>query len=78
MIPHDDLAFQWDVCQDVLDWKDYFPNRPESYKEDITGMLARLGNAVPEPGPGLPRPGSSHPVSRASWRSPSSGPLICG
>ena len=49
MIPHDDLAFQWDVCQDVLAWKDYFPNRPESYKEDITGMLARLGNAVPEP-----------------------------
>ena len=49
MIPHDDLAIQWDACQDVLAWEDYFPNRPESYKEEITGMLARLGNAVPEP-----------------------------
>ena len=48
-IPHDDLAIQWDVCQEVLAWEGYFPNRPESYKEDITGMLARLGNAVPEP-----------------------------
>ena len=48
-IPHDDLAIQWDVCQEVLAWEGYFPNRPASYKEDITGMLARLGNAVPEP-----------------------------
>ena len=48
-IPHGDLAIQWDVCQEVLAWEGYFPNRPESYKEDITGMLARLGDAVPEP-----------------------------
>ena len=40
---------QWDVCPVVLASEDYFPDRPESYKEDITGMLARLGNAVPEP-----------------------------
>ena len=48
-ILHDDRAIQWDVCQEVLAWEDYFPNRPGSYKEEITGMLARLGNAVPEP-----------------------------
>ncbi len=48
-IPPDDLAIQWDVCQEVLAWEGYFPNRPASYKQDITGMLARLGNAVPEP-----------------------------
>ena len=35
--------------QEVLAWEGYFPNRPESCKEDITGMLARLGNAVPQP-----------------------------
>ena len=29
--------------------KGYFPNRPESYKEDITSTLVQLGNAVPEP-----------------------------
>ena len=27
VIPHDDLAIQWDVCQDVLAWEGYFPNR---------------------------------------------------
>ena len=49
-IPHDDLAIQWDVCkEEVLAWEGYFPNRPESYKEDITGMLARLGDAGPQP-----------------------------
>ncbi|MCY4310458.1 MAG: hypothetical protein OXC54_03960 [Rhodospirillaceae bacterium] len=48
-IPNEDLAIQWDVCQEVLAWEGYFPDRPDSYKEDITGMLARLGNAVPEP-----------------------------
>ena len=48
-VPHGDLAVQWDVCQEVLAWEGYFPNRPASYKADITGMLARLGNAVPEP-----------------------------
>lgn len=48
-IPKEDLAIQWDVCQEVLAWEGYFPNRPDSYKQDITGMLARLGNAVPEP-----------------------------
>ena len=47
-IPHDDLAIQWDVCQEVLAWEGYFPNRPDSYKQDIVGMLARLGYAVPE------------------------------
>ena len=32
----------------MLAWEGYFPNRPASYKQDITAMLARLGNAVPE------------------------------
>ena len=35
--------------REVLAWEGYFPNRPESYKEDITGMLARLGDAGPQP-----------------------------
>ena len=48
-IPHDDLAIQWVVCQEALAWAGYFPNRPESSKKDIAAMLARLGNAVPEP-----------------------------
>ena len=47
-IPQCDLAIQWDVCQEVLAWEGYFPNRPATYKQDIVGELARLGNAVPE------------------------------
>ena len=33
----------------MLAWEGYFPNRPESYKEDIPGMFTGLENAVPEP-----------------------------
>ena len=48
-IPAEDLAIQWDVCQEVLVWEDYFPSRPATYKEDIVAELARLGDMVPEP-----------------------------
>ena len=47
-IPHRDLSIQWDVCQEVLLFEDYFPHRPPTYKEDVFAMLARLGDAVPE------------------------------
>lgn len=48
-IPHEDLAIQWDICQEVLLYENYFPYRPSDYKEQILGEMARLGNAVPEP-----------------------------
>ena len=47
-IPHRDLSIQWDVCQEVLLFEDYFPHRPPAYKQDVFAMLARLGDAVPE------------------------------
>ena len=47
-IPHRDLSIQWDVCQEVLVFEDYFPHRPPAYKEDVFAMLARLGDAVPD------------------------------
>jgi hypothetical protein len=46
-IPHQDLSIQWDVCQEVLIFEQYFPHRPTSYKQDIAKELARLGDAVP-------------------------------
>lgn len=46
-IPHQDLSIQWDVCQEVLVFEQYFPHRPASYKADIFAELARLGDAVP-------------------------------
>jgi hypothetical protein len=46
-IPHRDLSIQWDVCQEVLIFEQYFPQRPDTYKQDIFDELARLGDAVP-------------------------------
>src|SRR5437773_7614277 len=43
------LAIQWDVCQEVLIYEDYFPGRPDDYKHQVLAELARLGDAVPEP-----------------------------
>jgi hypothetical protein len=47
-IPHQDLSIQWDVCQEVLAFEDYFPHRPATYKGEMFDMLARLGDAVPD------------------------------
>jgi hypothetical protein len=46
-IPHRELSIQWDVCQEVLIFEQYFPHRPATYKTDIFAELARLGDAVP-------------------------------
>jgi hypothetical protein len=46
-IPRQDLSIQWDVCQEVLVFEQYFPDRPATYKADIFDELARLGDAVP-------------------------------
>uniref|UniRef100_UPI00195359F5 hypothetical protein n=1 Tax=Klebsiella michiganensis TaxID=1134687 RepID=UPI00195359F5 len=46
-IPAADLLIQWDVCQEVLAFEDYFKDRPPHYKKQIFDMLGRLGDAVP-------------------------------
>lgn len=46
-IPATDLAIQWDVCQEVLAFENYFRDRPSDYKKQTFDMLARLGDAVP-------------------------------
>ena len=45
-IPHQDLSIQWDVCQEVLIFENYFPWRPAGYKVEILDELARLGQRV--------------------------------
>lgn len=47
-IPVADLSIQYDVCQEVLVFEDYFPGRPADYKREVFDGLARLGNLVPE------------------------------
>jgi hypothetical protein len=46
-IPAADLAIQWDVCQEVLVYEGFFPDRPTDYKAQIAAELAGLGSAVP-------------------------------
>ena len=46
-IPAEDLAIQWDVCQEVLVFENYFAERPSDYKARIFAELGRLGDAVP-------------------------------
>ena len=46
-VPHDRLSIQWDVCQEVLIFEDYFSHRPDDYKARIFAQLGRLGSALP-------------------------------
>jgi hypothetical protein len=46
-IPARELTIQWDVCQEVLIYEGYFPDRPADYQRQIIDELARLGDAVP-------------------------------
>jgi hypothetical protein len=46
-IPYGSLSIQWDICQEVLVFENYFPARPPDYKERIWALLGRLGDGVP-------------------------------
>jgi hypothetical protein len=46
-IPAADLAIQFDVCQEVLAFENYFPDRPTDYKAVMFATLGRMGDAVP-------------------------------
>ena len=46
-IPAKDLSIQWDVCQEVLAFENYFKDRPADYRKQTFDMLGRLGDSVP-------------------------------
>jgi hypothetical protein len=46
-IPHDRLAVQWDVCQEVLAWEGYYEPGPVDFREETLAVLTQIGNAVP-------------------------------
>lgn len=46
-IPAKHLSIQWDVCQEVLAFENYFKDRPADYKKQTFDMLGRLGDSVP-------------------------------
>lgn len=45
-IPHDRLAIQWDVCQEVLAWEGYYDTEGD-YRAAALAMLGHIGDAVP-------------------------------
>ena len=47
-VPARDLSIQWDVCQEVLAFENYFADTPPGYKQQMFGTLGRLGDAVPD------------------------------
>jgi hypothetical protein len=46
-IPHDRLAIQWDVCQEVLAWEGYYEPGPVDFRRETLDVLTRIGDAVP-------------------------------
>jgi hypothetical protein len=48
VLPNDRLAIQWDILQEILIWENYFPDRPDDYQTQITSVLSKVGNAVPQ------------------------------
>jgi hypothetical protein len=47
-IPHADLSIQFDVCQEVLLFENYFPTREPDYQTSVFQQFGRLGAAVPK------------------------------
>lgn len=47
VVPHDRLAVQWDVCQEVLMWENYYGHQHPGWRAEILDVQKRLGEAVP-------------------------------
>lgn len=46
-VPHSELSIQFDVCQEVLLFENYFPAREPDYKRLVFEQFGRLAAAVP-------------------------------
>jgi hypothetical protein len=46
-IPHDRLALQWDVCQEVLAWEGYYEPGPVDTRTETLAVLEEIGAGVP-------------------------------
>jgi hypothetical protein len=47
-VPHDELAIQWDVCQDVGIWEGYYPSYFDDKEAGVIARLAEHADAIPE------------------------------
>lgn len=46
-LPHDRIAIQWDVCQEVLAWEGYYEQGPVDVRTETVDVLRTIGDAVP-------------------------------
>jgi hypothetical protein len=46
-VPHDRLALQWDVCQEVLAWEGYYEPGPVDFRRETIAVLSEIGEGVP-------------------------------
>ena len=46
-MPHDRIALQWDVCQEVLAWEGYYDKGPIDFRKETIDVLGAIGEGVP-------------------------------
>jgi hypothetical protein len=46
-LPNDRIAIQWDVCQEVLAWENYYEPGPVDFRTETLEVLTKIGDAVP-------------------------------
>ena len=46
-LPNDRIAIQWDVCQEVLAWENYYDEGPVDFRTETLDVLTRIGDGVP-------------------------------
>ena len=47
-VPHEELAIQWDICQDVGIWERYYPAYFPDPERGVTERLAHVAEAIPD------------------------------
>ena len=46
-LPHDRIALQWDVCQEVIAWEGYYDPGPVDFRTETIAELIAIGDGVP-------------------------------
>jgi hypothetical protein len=46
-LPNDRIALQWDVCQEVLAWENYYDKGPVDFRTETIDVLTKIGDGVP-------------------------------
>ena len=46
-LPHERVALQWDVCQEVIAWEGYYEPGPVDFRRETIAELIAIGDGVP-------------------------------